>query len=271
MYYIQCSFPLKDDDVGQILIANLAEVGFESFEETEETLLAYIAEEQFREEEVRQIAEQYKTSYSIKRIEQQNWNAAWEQSFEPVRVDDFCVIRADFHTPATGTQYEIIVTPKMSFGTGHHATTQLMIEQMRDMDVKGRSVLDFGSGTGVLAILAHKMGATAVKAIDNDRWAYENAIENIERNSADAVTTGIGSLEMVQGEQYDIILANINRHILLAYMDAMYAKLNEKGALLLSGILLEDEDVIADSATAAGFKLKVKKTKGNWSSILFIK
>lgn len=271
MRYVQCTFQIKDAGLREVFIALLSEEGYDIFEETDDTLLACIDEEQFTATVAKDIAGQYKVEYSTDTIEQQNWNATWEQSFEPVRVDDFCLIRADFHKPADGVAHEIIVTPKMSFGTGHHATTQLMIEQMRDMEVTGKVVLDFGSGTGVLAILAGMLGGSSITAIDNDEWAYENAIENTERNNATGIKVLQGSLEVVANEQYDIILANINRHILLQYMSAMYNQLNDDGRLLISGILIEDEPVLEQAAEAAGFKLLVKKSKNNWSSILFKK
>lgn len=271
MRYVQCTFQIKDAGLREVFIALLSEEGYDIFEETDDTLLACIDEEQFTATVAKDIAGQYKVEYRTDTIEQQNWNATWEQSFEPVRVDDFCLIRADFHKPADGVAHEIIVTPKMSFGTGHHATTQLMIEQMRDMEVAGKVVLDFGSGTGVLAILAGMLGGSSITTIDNDEWAYENAIENTERNNATGIKVLQGSLEVVANEQYDIILANINRHILLQYMSAMYNQLNDDGRLLISGILIEDEPVLEQAAEAAGFKLLVKKSKNNWSSILFKK
>jgi ribosomal protein L11 methyltransferase len=169
------------------------------------------------------------------------------------------------------TTYDIIVTPRMSFGTGHHATTQLMIETMKDISFENKNVLDFGTGTGVLAILAEKLGATTITAIDNDQWSYCNAIDNCKQNDCQYIKVALGSLEDISSSGFDVILANINRHILLQYMKDIYHQLQQGGSLLLSGILTDDENIIMSEASSAGFQYISKKEKANWLSVLFLK
>ena len=269
MNYIQVEIKHQDAAIREMLIAHLADAGFESFEDKDDTLLAYILEGDYQHDDVAAIASQYHCSFSSKIIEQQNWNQMWEDSFEPVVVGDFCMIRAEFHKPVTTCEHEIIITPKMSFGTGHHATTRLMIQQMQKTDLDGKTVLDFGTGTGVLAILAHKLNAGVVLAIDNDEWSYENTMENIGRNNASDINVQQGSLEVVGAETFDIILANINRHILMKYMEAMAQKLNNNGTLILSGILTEDKDLLCGSATNYGLKLDADASEDKWLSLKF--
>lgn len=269
MIYTQVALSATDATVREMLMAELEAAGFEGFVEDNTELQAFINKELFNEAELKEIAEQYQVSYTLSDIAQQNWNAAWESGFNPVTVDGFCTIRADFHEPDTTVLYDIIITPKMSFGTGHHATTQLMVQTMRDIDHQGKTVLDFGTGTGVLAILAEKLGATSIMAIDNDEWSYENTIENIERNSAKGIEVKKGSLEVVAGEKYDIILANINRHILIQYMQDMQNMLKTDGIVLMSGILGEDEGIVTSEAAKAGLKLKDKAMLDNWLCLSF--
>ncbi|MCB0698388.1 MAG: 50S ribosomal protein L11 methyltransferase [Chitinophagales bacterium] len=269
MDYLQLSINTSDALMREVLIAELAELGFESFEEATDKLLAYIQEQEYDEQPVSEMIAQHSLDFTVNKIAQQNWNATWESSFEPVHVSDYCIIRADFHDKPDGVQYDIVITPKMSFGTGHHATTRLMMGQMRDMNMINKKVLDFGSGTGVLAILATKEGAASVTAIDNDEWAYENTVENIERNDTQSIKVMRGSLDVVEGEKYDVILANINRHILLQYMEQMSAMLNDGGLILMSGILEEDEDVIVGSTVKNKLQMRTKTTSDKWMCLLF--
>lgn len=269
MIYTQVVLAVTDATVREMLIAELEAAGFEGFVEDNTELQAFINKELYKEEELKEIAAQYEVNYTLSEIAQQNWNAEWESGFSPVTVDGFCTIRADFHEPDTTVLHDIIITPKMSFGTGHHATTQLMVQTMKDIDHKDKKVLDFGTGTGVLAILAEKLGATSIMAIDNDEWSYENTLENIERNSAVGIEVRKGSLEVVEGETYDIILANINRHILIQCMQDMKNMLKVDGMVLMSGILVEDEGIVTSEAAKAGLLLKSKLMQDNWLCLSF--
>jgi ribosomal protein L11 methyltransferase len=252
-----------------MLIAMLSGSGYDGFEETKHELLAYIEDSKFDEEELKDIAGEYGIAFRTEIIPPQNWNALWESNFEPVIINDFCTIRAHFHNIEVRTAYDIVITPKMSFGTGHHATTQLMMLQMKDMDLTAKSVLDFGTGTGVLAILAEMLGAAHVLAIDNDDWCIENAGENVERNHCKNIGVQKGSLEDMPFGKTDIILANINRHILLQYMTTLYQRLTHEGIILMSGLLADDKDIMLGSAADAGFQFCNLTEQGGWISLMF--
>lgn len=271
MNYIQVSISVNDEKVKEILIALLSDNNFEGFEETEEFLYAYIPQDDFEVSLLKEVLTEYELSFSITEIEKTNWNHEWESNFQPVIVGDFCTVRADFHNVTFHTKHEIIITPKMSFGTGHHATTQLMIDLMQDIDFKNKSVFDFGTGTGILAILANKLGAKNITAIDNDEWSVENAIENAVRNGTQKINISLNSIENISTSSFDIILANINRHILLNFMPQLFEKTNHDGLLLLSGLLTEDKEIIMESALKEGFKFKTYKEQNNWIALLFIK
>ncbi len=271
MQYVKIMFALSSGEQSDILIALLAEAGYDGFEESGNELLAYIERPKFHEEELREIARGQSVDFNVEIIPAQNWNALWESNFQPVIVEDFCTIRADFHKIVVTTPYDILITPKMSFGTGHHATTQLVMLMMRDTDLKGAKVLDFGTGTGVLAILAEKLGATDIMAIDNDDWCVENAQENVTRNSCKHIKVLKGSLDEVPANSYQVILANINRHILLQHMGGLYDSLDKNGTIIMSGLLLADEPVIVVAAEAAGFKFKKMSEQSNWISLVFNK
>lgn len=250
-----------------MLIALLDEVGFTGFEETGDTLLAFVPEGDFDETALTGLADRLGFSYEVSNVGEENWNAKWESEFEPVVVGDFCTIRAHFHEVATDTRHEIVITPKMSFGTGHHATTQLMIMAMQEITFSGKRVLDFGTGTGVLAILAEKLGSRDVLAIDNDEWAVNNSLENLERNNCRHITVQNASVESVDGGCFDVILANINRHILLDSMSALFSQTCSGGQLIMSGLLEADEEVVTRSATAAGYAVNKVNTRNGWISI----
>jgi len=271
MQYVKVTFAIRNQEQSDILIALLSENGFDGFEESTDSLLAYIELPKFHPDELRPVAESLGLNYDTETIPAQNWNALWESNFPPVIVEDFCTIRADFHNIHVTTPYEILITPKMSFGTGHHATTQLMMLMMKDLELSRKTVLDFGTGTGVLAILAEMLGAVNILAIDNDDWCVENAGENIARNNCRQITVRKGSLEVSGERKTDLILANINRHILLQYMPLLHGKLNVYGRLLMSGLLSEDKDIIIKAATDAGFIFKNLKEQNNWIAILFVK
>lgn len=268
MNYKEIVINVPEEGLKDVLIALLANIGYEGFEEEDSHLKAFIAADSFSQDDLAELLEPHGISSTVNDIPQQNWNAVWEHNFDPVIVDDLCVVRAPFHSPIPGAKYEIIITPKMSFGTGHHATTRLMIQQMEDIDFDNKSVFDFGTGTGVLAILAEKMGAAYVLAIDNDEWSYENAQENAAGNNADKVEISMDGIETID-RKFDIILANINRHILLAYMPQLYAICTANGKVIMSGLLNDDKEIIVDAAVSVGFKEVNCKELNGWISLLF--
>lgn len=271
MQYIKFIIQTGDIELREMLMAQLSEFGFEGFEENDDALLAYIQEQVYNEREVQGFLNEGNFLYSSEIIEEQNWNAQWEENFQPVIVDGFCTIRADFHDISVNTPLEIVITPKMSFGTGHHATTQLMMLMMKDMVLAHKTVLDFGTGTGILAILAEKLGAGHILAIDNDEWSFENAMENVKKNDCKNISLQLGSIGDCGKDTFDIILANINRHILLDTMSFLYNSLSSDGYLLMSGLLKDDEMIIVNKAAAAHFKLLLKSEKDNWIVLLFEK
>lgn len=270
MNYLQFDFQLKDAASGEILLAELANAGFEGFEEDADKLKAFIKERELDEAVFAAIIAMHSLTFEKKIILPENWNAKWESSFEPVRVHDFAAIRTAFHAPVTDVQYEIIITPKMSFGTGHHATTYLMIEQMSALDFNAKTVLDFGTGTGVLAILAEKMGAAALTAIDNDDWSIENAMENITANACQFIN--IQKAETIPlNKLYDIILANINLNVILSNLAAIAAAAKPGSILLLSGCIKNDEPGLAEALAGNGFRLQALTQKGEWICLKAVK
>ncbi len=239
MTYTEIEIKTENQEQTEIVIAQLANIGFEGFEEKENTLQAFIKEDEFAEADVDEIINTHHLTYTKKNIEQQNWNAQWESSFEPVIVDDFAAVRASFHQPITSVKHEIIITPKMSFGTGHHATTFLMMQQMSKIYFTNKSVFDFGTGTGVLAILAQKMGATHVDAIDNDEWSIENTKENIAANKCTNIY--IKKADVIESKiQYDVVLANINLNVITAAINEIVAICKPQTQALFSGFLPTD-------------------------------
>jgi ribosomal protein L11 methyltransferase len=244
---------------------------YEGFDQDAQQLNAYIPVSLFDENALKDLLQSFSLSYTKAVIEKQNWNAQWEASFEPVIVDGVCVIRAPFHEVHQSALLDVIITPKMSFGTGHHATTQLMAKAMKSLPLQHAQVLDFGSGTGVLSILAAKMGAQHIVAVDNEEWAVENAQENNTLNHVTNVAVLLGSLETVTEGNFDIILANINRHILLQYMPSLFDKCASNAHLLLSGLLVEDERIVEDAAFQAGFTYQETYVLNNWIAMRFNK
>ena len=267
--HIQIIFTDIQPEQQEWVIAHLAEAGYDGFEESADQLKAYVGEESFDRTYLRDLAYKYQLSYSTEIISEQNWNQAWESDFHPVVVGDFAAIRADFHAPIPNVNYDIIITPKMSFGTGHHATTLMMVEQMQKLDFFHKSVLDFGTGTGVLAILAEKMGALNITAIDLDEWSIRNAAENIERNDCTHIHLHqANSLE--EDGAYDIILANINRNVILAYLPVLKKALGRGGQLLLSGLLTSDREAIVEACSKESPVMQTASERNNWISLLFI-
>ena len=267
MNYLQIEFEIENTVENEILIALLSNAGFESFEEADKSLKAFIKEEGFTEDSLQDILNIVPVNYAVTVIPQQNWNAQWESSFEPIIVNEFVAIRAAFHQPVKNVRHEIIITPKMSFGTGHHATTYMMIEQMEALDFGDKNVVDFGTGTGVLAILAEKMGAVAIDAIDYDEWSIENAVENIAANNCNKINL-VKAETISDGKVYDIILANINLNVILENLAAIKA-VSKKGTLiLLSGFIKGDETIMTAALSVNGI-LQIKTIqKGEWICIL---
>ena len=296
--YIQIAFNFNTQDQFDILVAHLADLGFDGFNEEElatginngvgmSSILGvssglgagaghcktYILSTDFEAREIEKESEiifnQYKLTYSKSIIKEENWNALWESNFEPVRVGDFVGIRAHFHPTFEPTvQFEIKITPKMSFGTGHHATTFSVMQMMEHVSFTGKSVYDFGTGTGVLAILAEKLGASYVLAVDNDDWCIENANENILNNDAKGILIKkVGAA--YQDRTFDIILANVNRHIIEANMQEMTQVAHLGSELILSGLLVEDQEDMIKLATEKGWNFVKSQPLNGWVSLLF--
>lgn len=257
---------IAGEEEQEILISRLEDFNANGFEQTEDSLIAYFAENNFDSYEINQLLKNY--SFTISTIQDRNWNEVWESNFQPVVVDDFCAIRANFHQPMKDVDYEIIITPKMSFGTGHHATTYMMIEQMRHLDFKGKTVFDFGTGTGILAILAEKLGAAGIQAIDIDDWSIQNAKENFEKNFSFNIDVALSS--KIPAAKFDIILANINRNVIVQYLPKLKNALSENGFLLLSGLLASDEKYIIETCNQQNFSMVRKTEKDNWISLLLV-
>ena len=237
---------LKDISESEQAIALLENYPFNGYHEDDEILLAYIPEREFTND-IWESIKTYETTYqwqiSKTIVAPQNWNAVWESDYKPIEIDNFCRIRAKFHPASPDFKHEILINPEMSFGTGHHATTHMMIQAMQELNFQGKDVLDHGCGTGILAILAHKMGAKNIDAIDIDPWAYKNTVENCKNNDAENIHVWEGELTPILGHKfYNIILANINRHVLLLTIPSMLKQLQEEGTLILSGILT-DQDI----------------------------
>ena len=270
MDYIELTLDAADAEQAEILTAELADFPFESFEQEGARLKAYIPQERLADckGEVDALLARYGVGRAtFLSIEPQNWNALWESNFTPVEVDGRLTIRAPFHAPAA-TEAEVVIMPKMSFGTGHHATTCLMASGLLDRDVTGLRGLDMGSGTGVLAIVAALRGAEAVDAVDIDEWAYENCVENIRANSVETrVTPLLGDIGAIAGRRYDFIAANINRNILTMDMPAYAEALDTGGDLLMSGFLEEDVPVIEARARACGLDPIEVRMRDGWAMV----
>lgn len=268
MNTLQLTIATADNTTREVLIAQLAAIGFTGFEEREDELLAFTDEAAYDAEAVNTLTSSFSTPYTVQLIPEQNWNAVWESNFSPVVVESFCAVRADFHQPITNVQHEIIITPKMSFGTGHHATTYMMMNEMSKLDFSNKTVADFGTGTGVLAILAEKLGSRYVLATDNDDWSIANAKENIERNGCTKVT-----VEKADGfelrQKFDLILANINRNVIMANAHSIALSLEVNAKLLISGLLKEDEQDVLDVFASQGlYRISIAE-RNNWICLLF--
>ena len=273
--YIELSLSLSPrEPFTDIFMGALGELGFESFEETEKGLKAYIQADQYTEgmEETCWAWHLDGVEVSSERtfIPRVNWNEEWEKNFEPILVDDEVYIHAPFHPAKPEVPYQLLIEPKMSFGTGHHQTTHMMVQFVMELEVAGKSVLDMGCGTGILAILAAMRGAKPVVAIDIDNWSVENTIENAERNNTE-MRTQKGGAEVLGGEVYDVILANINKHVLLADMEVYGKVLQPEGTIVFSGFYTHDLADIEACANTFGLKLVSTKERDTWQSARFVK
>ena len=264
-------FPLQPWN--EILMAELIEIGFDSFTEEHDGILGYIQKDLFNENQLKEINlfrnDEVKISYTFQEMPNINWNEEWEKNFSPINVENQVSIRAEFHENQN-LPHEIIIQPKMSFGTGHHATTYLMIQQMLDLDFQNKAVLDMGCGTSVLAIFAKQKGAGRTVAIDIDEWSVENSVENAERNGVE-LEVSQGTAENLGKEKFDIILANINRNILISDIPTYVSVLNDGGQLLLSGLCFFDVDDILEVCTQQNLTLKKKLQREEWVSLLLEK
>ena len=272
MKYTELSFSFSPNtDRADIVIAKLNEIEFESYVETENGVDAYIQEGLFNQDKLMEVIEDLKSlfqfKYTIKGIKQENWNQQWEDNFNPVEINKDCFIRAHFHDKID-CNYEIIITPKMSFGTGHHETTFLMMNEMFQIDFKNKKVLDMGCGTGVLAILSKKLGASDIQAIDIDEWCYENSVENAILNNTEEIDFMLGDVADIN-RKFDVVLANINRNIILEDINKYIDSMNRNSDLLLSGFLSEDVVIIRDKVESLGLSFVSHKNKNKWNLLHF--
>ena len=273
--YIAYHFKVQPKELAsEILIAELGNAGFESFVETEEGVTAYIQKKDWFAAILDEIyvlqSKEFEISYKKETIKQVNWNSEWEKNFKPIQVDNFVSVRAPFHENPN-LKYDIVIEPKMSFGTGHHETTYMMIQHLLDLDLENKKVLDMGCGTGILAILAEMKGAKPIDAIDNDNWCYVNSKENVERNNCQEISVFEGDAAMLTNKNYEVIIANINRNILLNDMQTYTDCLSENGILLLSGFYKEDIPIIDEEVAKYGLKLDKTIARNNWVSLKYLK
>lgn len=266
MNYIKLDFALPQPDDADILTALLEPLSYVGCEETAGHLLVYFDETTFNDDDLRNALSPHTYPYTKYVVPQQNWNADWESNFQPIRINDEVGVRADFHPPFEHCRYDLVITPKMSFGTGHHATTKMMLEYGCETDVQNKAVLDFGCGTGVLAILAARKGAGPVEGIDNDAWSVENARENCLRNACPNINISDRTLESFQ-QSFDIILANINLNVLLETLPRLRQMLNPGGSIFLSGILSSDMPAISACFGKLGMKLLSQKQEKEWVAL----
>ena len=251
----------------ETLIALLSTLPFESFEETETGFNAYIPAEQadrISEQQIQQLVQNIDFQMNKEYMPYQNWNNIWESNFQAIQIGNFCCIRAPFHEKDESVRFDIEIEPKMAFGTGHHETTFMVSEAIQDINFDGKKVLDYGCGTGILAILASKMGAAHIDAVDIEWPSYENTIENAENNDVSNIKTVHGTLNDIHDKNYDIILANINRNVILKSLETLYQKMSDKSLLLISGFLEKDKSLMEQAVRDNNFHVKLVKQKNDW-------
>ena len=271
--YIEYNFILSPKEpTTEILIAELGNAGFESFVESEDGVTAYIQKKEWNAGILDDIfvlnSEEFSIEYNQNEVAQTNWNSEWEKNFEAIQVDDLVSIRAPFHEHPN-LKYDIVIEPKMSFGTGHHETTHMMVQHLLKLDLENKKVLDMGCGTGILAIFAEMKGAKPIDAIDIDNWCYENSLENVTRNNCENISVYEGDASLLVAKKYDLIIANINRNILLMDMNVYANCLDENGVLLLSGFYEEDIPVIDAEVSKHGLKLETFIQRNNWVALKY--
>lgn len=278
MAYLEFEIPARSwsNSEKEILYAKLSQIGFEGFVEGEDDIQAYIEEQLFSSQEFNRLIDELaslniKVQYHYHKTEDQNWNEEWEKKFSPVVVDEGVLIRAPFHGASADLKYTIVIEPKMSFGTGHHHTTRLMIKEMGRLKLEGKSLLDMGCGTGVLGIYGCLKGALRVLGVDFDQWAYENALENVERNRASCMEVRLGDVGVLGQEKFDIILANITRNTLVRDMTEYTKHLIDEGRILISGILAEDAQYVLNEAYRCGMHHENTEEECNWMMLSFVK
>ena len=258
----------------EMLIAQLGYIGFESFVENENGVVAYIQKKEWNSDKVEDLyllnSNEFDITFKYNEIEQTNWNKEWEKNFNPIQVDGLVSVRAPFHENPN-LKYDIVIEPKMSFGTGHHETTHMMVQHLLALDLKNKKVLDMGCGTGILAIFAEMKGAQPTDAIDIDSWCYENSLENVQRNGCKHINVLEGDSSLLKGKEYDVIIANINRNILLSDMKIYTDCLSENGVLLLSGFYKEDISIIESEVIKYGLVLDKMIQKNNWVALKYLK
>ena len=262
------------DPVTEMLIAQLGHIGFESFVENESGVVAYIQKKDWNSNKVEDLyllnSNEFDITFKYSEIEQTNWNKEWEKNFNPIQVNGQVSIRAPFHENPS-LNFDIVIEPKMSFGTGHHETTHMMVQHLLALDLKNKKVLDMGCGTGILAIFAEMKGAQPTDAIDIDSWCYQNSLENVQRNGCKHITVLEGDSSLLKGKEYDVVIANINRNILLSDMKIYTDCLREKGVLLLSGFYKEDISIIESEVIKHGLVLDKMIQKNNWVALKYMK
>ncbi len=273
--YIEYTFIIQPKEPAtEILIAELGNVGFESFIENKNGVTAYIQKKEWFLDILDTIfvlnSNEFYIKYHQKEVKQTNWNVEWEKNFNPIHVNNYVSIRAPFHKKSN-LKYNIVIEPKMSFGTGHHETTHMMVQHLINLDLTNKKVLDMGCGTGILAIFAEMKGATTIDAIDIDRWCYENSLENIERNLCKNINVSQGDSSLLINKEYDVIIANINRNILLIDIKIYTRCLKPKGVLLLSGFYQEDISIINTEVIKYGGQLETTIERNNWVALKYTK
>jgi len=268
--HLHITIPAADISVQEILIARLEDLGYDGFQQEGSHLDAYVQEQKFNAAELEELLSRWQLGYTKQGVPEKNWNEEWEKNFQPVIIGDFCAVRASFHAPVTNVAHELVITPKMSFGTGHHATTYMMIKAMQHLDLKGKRVLDFGTGTGVLAILAERLGAEEALAIDLDPWSIDNARENVKENHIQRVK--VEQMDTIPDSSlFDIILANINKHVILKELSRMKQQLKTGGVILLSGLLQDDAQDVENEALKNELPISERLSEGSWICLKLVK